>query len=106
MSWWWVYVIIAAVFVAMLVAYAVWLWHKATDVYAELKVLGRRGEQLADVLARLDLRPLERGQTAAGRPENLIREPHDTPSGGWDPYDGLDDEWTAAPRRAPRGPRD
>lgn len=91
MSWWWVYVIIAAAFVAMLIGYAVWLWHKASDVYAEVQVLGRRAGQLADVLARLDLRPLER---PAGRPEDaLVGRRHSDAPAAWD-ADLEDDDWT------------
>ncbi len=61
MTWAWVIVVIAAVMVVMMVCFAVWLWHKAGDVLGELVVLGRRLGEMAELMDRLDLSPLEAG---------------------------------------------
>lgn len=37
----------------MLVSYAVWLWHKASDLFSELEMLGQRGEELSDLLSQI-----------------------------------------------------
>lgn len=37
----------------MVVSYAVWLWHKASDLFSELEMLGRRAEELAELLGRI-----------------------------------------------------
>jgi hypothetical protein len=47
----------------MVISYGVWLWHKASDLFSELEMLGRRGEELADLLGRI--RP-----ELPGRPES------------------------------------
>ena len=51
----WVFVFggIALVGLIMLVAYGVWLAHKAADVMSEVGVLTDRAEQLADLLAQI-----------------------------------------------------
>lgn len=37
----------------VVVSYAVWLWHKASDLFSELEMLGRRAEELSDLLAQI-----------------------------------------------------
>lgn len=59
MSWGWVMAIIATCMVAMLVGFAIWLWRLLTDIYAEVVVLGRRADEVAQLLGTLDLAPLE-----------------------------------------------
>jgi hypothetical protein len=51
----WVFVFggIALVGLVMLIAYAVWLAHKASDVLGELRVLADRGDQLAGLLGQI-----------------------------------------------------
>lgn len=44
---------IAVAGLAMVAAYAVWLWHKASDLFSEVEVLADRGEQLASLLAEI-----------------------------------------------------
>lgn len=39
----------------MVVAYGVWLAHKASDLFSELEMLGTRAEELAAVLEQLQL---------------------------------------------------
>jgi hypothetical protein len=51
----WVFVFggIALVGLVMLIAYAVWLAHKASDVMSELGVLAERADQLAGLLGQI-----------------------------------------------------
>jgi hypothetical protein len=53
----WVFVFggIALAGLVMLIAYAVWLAHKAADVMSELQVLAERGDQLAGLLAQIQM---------------------------------------------------
>lgn len=53
----WVFVFggIALAGLVMLVAYAVWLAHKASDVFAELRVLGARSGQIAEVVSQIKM---------------------------------------------------
>ena len=37
----------------MLVSYAIWLWHKASDLFSELEMLGTRAEELAHLLEQI-----------------------------------------------------
>jgi len=39
----------------MVVSYAVWLWHKASDLLSELEMLGTRASELAEILGGLRL---------------------------------------------------
>ena len=67
----WVYVFggIAVAGLLMVGAYAVWLAHKASDVFAELKVLGQRTGKLAELAAQIQL------PEPSGSPEPF-RDPH------------------------------
>lgn len=58
MMWVWVFVGIGVAGLVMTAGYAVWLWHKATDLYSELEMLGERAGELADLLAAIDLAPV------------------------------------------------
>lgn len=46
---------IAVAGLAMVVGYAIWLAHKAGDLFSEIEMLGTRAEELAAVLDRLEL---------------------------------------------------
>ena len=61
MIWVLVFGLIALAGVIMLVSYAVWLAHKAADLFSELEMLGTRAEELADLLSQLE--PTPRGDT-------------------------------------------
>lgn len=37
------------------VSYAVWLAHKASDLYSEVQMLGRRAEEASELLGRIQL---------------------------------------------------
>lgn len=39
------------------VAYGVWLWHKASDLFSEVEMLGTRAGEFADLLSQI--RPME-----------------------------------------------
>ncbi len=34
----------------MVVSYGIWLWHKASDLFSELEMVAKRGEELAELL--------------------------------------------------------
>ena len=53
MNWVLVFGLIALGGAVMVVSYAVWLWHKASDLFSELEMLGRRAEELSELLSRL-----------------------------------------------------
>lgn len=71
MSWGWVMAIIAVVLVAMFVGFAMWLWRLLTDIWSEVTVLGRRADQVAELLGTLDLTPLDRAAEIGRRPGDL-----------------------------------
>lgn len=37
------------------VSYAVWLAHKASDLFSELQMLGKRAEELATLVSKVEL---------------------------------------------------
>jgi len=37
------------------VAYAIWLAHKASDLFSELQMLAKRAEELADLVSQVQL---------------------------------------------------
>ena len=55
MVWVFVFVGIALAGLVMLIAYAVWLAHKAADVMSEVRVLAERADQLAGLLAQIQM---------------------------------------------------
>ena len=73
MIWVWVFLAIAVVGVIVMVSYGVWLVHKAADIYAEVKMLGRRAQEFQALLNQLELNP----QTSYGGttlvPVDLVR---------------------------------
>ncbi|PIF01503.1 MAG: hypothetical protein CR979_02210 [Propionibacterium sp.] len=46
-------IVVNLIALAVLIAYAIWLWHKASDVYSEIQMLSKRTEELADLLAQI-----------------------------------------------------
>ncbi len=69
----WVFVFggIALAGLVMLIAYAVWLAHKASDVMSEVQVLAERGDQLAGLLAQIQVPELSpAGPRTAQRPHS------------------------------------
>ncbi len=53
MVWVWVFAGIALGGLIMLVSYAVWLSHKASDLFSELEMVGKRANELADLLSQI-----------------------------------------------------
>jgi hypothetical protein len=53
MVWVWVFGGIALAGVVMVASYGVWLWHKASDLFSELEMLGTRAEELAALLEQV-----------------------------------------------------
>jgi hypothetical protein len=62
MVWVIVFAAIAVGGLVLLIAYAVWLSHKAGDLFSEIAMLMQRVEELADLLARIEL-PAEAGRS-------------------------------------------
>lgn len=54
MVWILVFALIALGGLIMVVSYAIWLWHKASDLFSEIEMLGRRAEELSALLAELE----------------------------------------------------
>ncbi len=53
--WVWVFLGIAFAGLVMLVFYAVWLAHKASDLFSEVEMLGTRAEELGEIVGQLAL---------------------------------------------------
>jgi len=37
----------------MVISYGVWLWHKASDLFSELEMLGTRAGELSDLVSQI-----------------------------------------------------
>lgn len=59
MVWVVVFLLIALGGLVMVISYAVWLWHKASDLFSELEMLGARVEELGDLLAKIQVPAVE-----------------------------------------------
>jgi hypothetical protein len=44
---------IALAGLVMVASYGVWLWHKASDLFSEFEMLGKRAEELAALLEQV-----------------------------------------------------
>jgi hypothetical protein len=53
MVWVLVFSCIALGGLVMVASYGVWLWHKASDLFSELEMLGKRASELAALLERI-----------------------------------------------------
>ena len=40
--------------IVMLVMYAIWLWHKLTDLWSEVKMLMERGEEFSELVGQIE----------------------------------------------------
>ena len=63
MTWVWIFLGIAVIGFISMVCWAVWLFHKAADVYSEIQMLGKRGQEIADLLSQLNLEPESRSRS-------------------------------------------
>lgn len=57
MLWVLIFAGIAVAGLIVAVSYAVWLWHKASDLFSELEMLGKRADELATLLAQIEPTP-------------------------------------------------
>lgn len=55
MVWVIVFATIALAGLIMVISYAVWLAHKAADLFSEIEMLGDRANELAALLERVEL---------------------------------------------------
>ena len=55
MMWVWIFLGIALAGVITVGSYAVWLAHKASDLFSELQMLGKRAEELADLVSQVQI---------------------------------------------------
>jgi hypothetical protein len=54
MIWVLIFGLIALAGLITVISYGVWLWHKASDLFSELEMLGKRLEELGDLLAKIE----------------------------------------------------
>jgi len=57
MLWVLVFAGIALAGLIVAVSYAVWLWHKASDLFSEVEMLGQRVEELTALLSQIEPTP-------------------------------------------------
>lgn len=55
MFWVWIFGGVALLGLVVVVSYAIWLWHKASDLFSEFQMLGRRADEAAELVASLKL---------------------------------------------------
>ncbi|HOQ54268.1 MAG TPA: hypothetical protein PLF56_11735 [Micropruina sp.] len=55
MMWVLIFAGIAVAGLITVVAYAIWLAHKASDLFSELQMLAKRAEELADLVSQVQL---------------------------------------------------
>ena len=55
MVWVWIFLGIGLAGLITMASYAVWLTHKASDLFSELQMLGKRAEELADLVAQIEI---------------------------------------------------
>ncbi len=72
MLWVLIFAGIAAAGLIVTISYAVWLWHKASDLFSEVEMLGQRVEELTALLSQIEPTPPEqlpspRSQPRVGR---------------------------------------
>ncbi|MFT4217336.1 MAG: hypothetical protein QM619_09165 [Micropruina sp.] len=53
MMWVWIFLGIAVAGLITMASYAVWLAHKVSDLFSELQTLGKRAEELADLVSQV-----------------------------------------------------
>ena len=60
MFWVLLFALIALGGLIMVISYAIWLWHKASDLFSEIEMLGTRAEELAALLGQVQPEPAHR----------------------------------------------
>ncbi|MCW2803666.1 MAG: hypothetical protein QOF52_1516 [Propionibacteriaceae bacterium] len=71
MIWVLIFGAIALAGLVMVISYGVWLAHKASDVASEVVVLGRQAEQLAELVAQIDVPQMALGVDPAHSPRTV-----------------------------------
>lgn len=69
----WIFLAIALGGLVMVVCYGVWLWHKASDLASEVRMVGKRGEEMIELLDQIKFPELD--QAAARRCEMEVSRP-------------------------------
>lgn len=69
----WIFLAIALGGLVMVVCYGVWLWHKASDLASEVRMVGKRGEEMIELLDQIKFPELD--QAAARRSEMEVSRP-------------------------------
>lgn len=59
MLWVLIFAGIAVAGLVVAISYAVWLWHKASDLFSEVEMLGQRVEELTALLAQIEPTPAD-----------------------------------------------
>ena len=55
MVWVWVFIVIGVLGLISLVFWAIWLWHKVSDLFSEVAMLGKRATEFGDLLGKVEL---------------------------------------------------
>jgi len=55
MMWVWIFLGIAVAGAITIGSYAVWLAHKASDLFSEVQMVGKRAEELAELLSQVEI---------------------------------------------------
>jgi len=55
MMWVWIFLGIALAGAITIGSYAVWLAHKASDLFSELQMVGERAEELAELVSQVNI---------------------------------------------------
>lgn len=66
--WVWIFGGIAVFGLVMVISYGIWLWHKLQDLWSEIEMLGRRGEELSALLEQIELPDASRTPRAEDSP--------------------------------------
>jgi hypothetical protein len=57
MLWVLIFAAIAVAGLIVAISYGVWLWHKASDLFSEVEMLGQRVDELAGLLSQIEPTP-------------------------------------------------
>lgn len=60
MIWVVVFGVIALLGLIMTIMYAVWLWHKVSDLFSEVQMLGARASEFADLVSQIGVSVADR----------------------------------------------
>lgn len=75
MVWVWILLGFVVVMLVVTVAYGFWLYRKATELWSEIAMLGKRAEELQALLEKLELAPDTEAARARLQPRELVVVP-------------------------------